>query len=71
MQNLLTEDMLLNRKLLNTFMEVNSSVEVLDVEPETDPSVPSENGRYLKVMTKDHGWLHVYFRKDNGKLEWY
>lgn len=62
-----------NRMILDEFMKINSSVVILDVEPgdQDDTSVPCDRGRWLKVITKNHGWLHVYLNKYTGKLEWY
>lgn len=58
--------------LLNEFKRINSSVKIIAFEI-GDPSeqVPSENNFWLKVTTKNHGWLHLYINKDSGRLEWY
>ncbi|WP_300854632.1 hypothetical protein [uncultured Clostridium sp.] len=62
-----------NQFVLDEFIKINSSVEILDVEPcdLDDTSVPADRGWWLKVTTKNHGWLHVYINKNTGELEWY
>lgn len=62
-----------DKELLNEFMKLNDSVEVIDVEHGDldDTSVPAAQGRWLKVTTRNHGWLHVYYNKNSGEVEWF
>lgn len=60
------------KSLLNEFKQINNSVEVVSYEVgDQSESVPAVDGFWLKVTTKNHGWLHVYYNKETGYVEWY
>ena len=59
--------------IVAVFQDHNSTVKVEEFEigVDEDLSPIALDGFWVKVTTKDHGWLHVYFNKNNGQLEWY
>lgn len=61
--------------IYDEFTGTNTSVQVTNVEigneVSTDEISIAQCGFWLKVTTKDHGWLHVYLNKDTGQVEWY
>lgn len=65
----------LARLIYDEFTSTNTSVEVVSVEignHVSDDVVPSAHSQFwLKVTTKDHGWLHVYLNKETQRVEWY
>lgn len=65
----------LARLIYDEFTSVNQAVQVVDVKignVVSDDVVPSAHAQFwLKVTTKDHGWLHVYLNKKTQTVEWY
>ena len=59
--------------IVAVFQDHNSTVKVEEFEigVDEDLSPIALDGFWVKVTTKAHGWLHVYFNKNNGQLEWY
>lgn len=60
--------------IMDEFEKANPTVEVVDVRIGNnvlDDIVRAYGDFWLKVTTKDHGWLHVYLNKDTWKIEWY
>ena len=59
-------------ELLKEFKRINSSVEVIEYEVgDTNDPAPALDDFWLKVTSKQHGWLHVYINRDSKRLEWY
>lgn len=56
-----------------TFEEMNPTVEFDDMNVTSYNSLeaPALFGIWFKVITKEHGWLHVYFNRHNRKIEWF
>lgn len=58
--------------LLDEFSRVNSSVEIVNCErgDENEP-VPAHRRWWLRITTREHGWLHLYLNYETAELEWY
>lgn len=61
----------LQYKLLDDFKGVNKTVKVVSWELGDGDLPNAHKGMWLKVTTKDHNWLHVYYNKETMNVEWY
>lgn len=61
----------LQYKLLDDFKRVNKVVRVASWELGGGTLPNAYKGMWLKVTTKDHNWLHVYYNKETMNVEWY
>lgn len=61
--------------IYDEFTSTNTSVEVVKVEignVVSDDVVSVAHSQFwLKVTTKEHGWLHVYLNAETQSVEWY
>lgn len=58
-------------ELLHGFKRTNPTAQVIGYEiGDKDEPTPSPDGFWLKVITTNFGWLHVY-QLENGVIEWF
>lgn len=61
----------LQHKLIEDFKKANKTVKVMSWELGEGELPHAYKGLWLRVTTKDHGWLHVYYNNEKMNVEWY